>query len=128
MQLRNRPSSKVEWGNVPSPCECGRRWPKDTGTVKVAVGLYDLTKKSPSHKTFGVERVLVHPQLNKPQQYDNDLALIRLDGKVDRGQLPPICLPPQDAAYDHGTKTMVVGWGRMGNGRVSITPSTTSVP
>jgi len=77
-------------------------------------------------QNFEAEEIIFHPDYNKPNQYQNDIALIRLNREaVYSDYVRPICLPFEDAideAYiaedssiSDSTKklnqTYVAGWG-----------------
>lgn len=63
----------------------------------------------------GVKEVIIHPQYSN-RNYDNDLALLRLDKPVAYTRyILPICLPTEDLKII-GKRGYVTGWGRIYDG------------
>jgi len=62
-----------------------------------------------------IKQVLIHPAY-RHQNYDNDLALLRLESPVVYSKyILPICLPPTKMKIT-GKKGFVTGWGRIYEG------------
>ena len=77
----------------------------------------------PPVQNFGVEEILYHPQYNKPRQFMNDIALLKLDREAEYNDyVQPICLPWWDDHEDYTLNTFagnnatieVAGWGATG--------------
>ncbi|KAG7254988.1 hypothetical protein CRUP_034842, partial [Coryphaenoides rupestris] len=107
-----------------------------TEHITVYLGLHDVRDKQRSTRR-SVDQVLLHPDF-QPLNYDNDIALLRLDQPVRfTGLIRPICLPKprgQDAQptpLPHSLG-LVAGWGisSPSNDSASLTsnPSLTSDP
>ena len=73
------------------------------------------------HEDFEVETTEVHPDYN-PANFRNDVALVRLAGKVTfKEHIVPVCLPYYRQNFV-GKYAKVIGWGRTEHG-VATTPS-----
>ena len=80
----------------------------------------------PSVQNLGIEKVILHPEYNKPKMYMNDIALLKLDKDIEYNTMvQPVCLPWWDDHEDytrnasfngHKTELEVAGWGRTGPG------------
>ncbi|XP_078785950.1 mannan-binding lectin serine protease 1 isoform X3 [Oryzias latipes] len=83
--------------------------------VKVFLGLHRIRDK---HLSTGrlVNRILLHPHF-EPSNYNNDIALLRLGGRVEfSSNVRPVCLPPAHRQDHHlfpppNTLGVVAGWG-----------------
>ncbi|XP_045118699.1 serine proteinase stubble-like isoform X5 [Portunus trituberculatus] len=92
-------------------------------SMKVRLGEWNVKKQNERlpHEDFDVERKEVHPHY-KAADFQNDLALIRVNRKVVfKEHIIPVCLPQQDASFV-GDYATVTGWGRLNHG-VSSTPA-----
>ncbi|XP_063840770.1 serine proteinase stubble-like isoform X7 [Scylla paramamosain] len=92
-------------------------------SMKVRLGEWNVKKQDERlpHEDFDVERKEVHPHY-KAADFQNDLALIRVNRKiVFKEHIIPVCLPQQDASFV-GDYATVTGWGRLNHG-VSNTPA-----
>jgi len=93
---------------------------------RVRVGEYDLSKEkegqpdcdkdgwcAPLPQDFTPEQVITHPEYNKPNRFQNDIAIVKLDGTViENDYVSPVCLPfnemlPEELKND----PEVAGWG-----------------
>ncbi|XP_066504518.1 mannan-binding lectin serine protease 1 isoform X2 [Hoplias malabaricus] len=94
--------------------------------VCVTLGITDIREKQLSINR-SVERLVLHPQFN-PQNYDNDIALVRLSQDVALNELVrPVCLPPpwvrgQSLSPLPHTLGVVAGWG-INTGNASMSES-----
>ncbi|MPC25483.1 Serine proteinase stubble [Portunus trituberculatus] len=103
-------------------------WPRSEcrtpiSSMKVRLGEWNVKKQNERlpHEDFDVERKEVHPHY-KAADFQNDLALIRVNRKVVfKEHIIPVCLPQQDASFV-GDYATVTGWGRLNHG-VSSTPA-----
>ncbi|XP_015217030.2 mannan-binding lectin serine protease 1 isoform X1 [Lepisosteus oculatus] len=81
--------------------------------VVVYLGLHDIRNKMDAVNR-SVEKIVLHEDFD-PQNYNNDIALVKLKEKVTMNPLVmPICLPPanQDSSSPHpNTLGLVAGWG-----------------
>jgi len=94
----------------------------------VRVGEHDLRKdpdceRCSSVQNLGIEQVIFHPDYNKPHNFMNDIALLKLDREVEyNDNTQPICLPWWDDHEDYTLNTFagrptvveVAGWGATG--------------
>jgi len=90
---------------------------KNMAKLGIVLGDYNNGQEDidPGQIMRNVAEVLIHPQyLNK--NYDNDLALLRLDSPVVYSKyILPICLPTKDLQII-GKRGYVTGWGRIYDG------------
>ncbi|XP_051966147.1 mannan-binding lectin serine protease 1-like [Xyrauchen texanus] len=81
--------------------------------IRVHLGLTDVRDKHTATNR-SVERVILHPQFD-PQNYNNDIALVKLSQEVALSELVrPVCLPkPGIGGQDVMPYTLgvVAGWG-----------------
>ncbi|KAK1786128.1 hypothetical protein P4O66_017858 [Electrophorus voltai] len=83
--------------------------------VRATVGLTNVRNSLPS-TSRQAEHLILHPHFD-PRNYDNDIALVRLQQEVVLGDLVrPVCLPaPPLPAQAHaptpGALGVVAGWG-----------------
>ncbi|XP_054266308.1 trypsin-1-like [Macrosteles quadrilineatus] len=67
-------------------------------------------------ETRSVSKILVHESFSEPVQYDNDIALLRLDKRLKfRVDVAPICMPPSGDQFTGGLGR-VTGWGHTKEG------------
>ena len=60
-----------------------------------------------------------HEQFSQGAHLNNDIALIRVKTKDNRGirfgsMIQPLCLPPPTAVYQPGMNCTISGWGSSG--------------
>ncbi|KAM9317703.1 mannan-binding lectin serine protease 1 [Pholidichthys leucotaenia] len=83
--------------------------------VKVFLGLHDARDKSRATNR-SVDQILLHPEF-QPNNYNNDIALLRLSERVEFNQLIlPLCLPPPHRRDNPpvplpNSLGVVAGWG-----------------
>lgn len=83
--------------------------------IRVHLGLTDVREKHLATNR-SVERVILHPQFD-PQNYNNDIALVKLSQEVALSELVrPVCLPKPGAEGNApmpmpNTLGVVAGWG-----------------
>ncbi|KAM3616834.1 uncharacterized protein V6R79_024178 [Siganus canaliculatus] len=99
--------------------------PVAPGHVKVFLGLHDAGDKQQA-TSRSVDQVLLHPDF-QPNNYNNDIALLRLTERVEFTQLiHPVCLPPphrqdEPPAPLPNSLGVVAGWG-ISNHNASSSP------
>jgi len=63
-------------------------------------------------QNFGIEKVIFHEEYGQPDDYQNDIALIKLDREAQENSfVGPVCLPWFDDFLSPGTQVEVAGWG-----------------
>ena len=80
---------------------------KDESSFSVSLSWLDW------HRTFPVKEVYIHPDFDG--EYQNDLALLRLQSGGQTGSASPVCLPDtSDTASENfeGVRCIATGWGR----------------
>uniref|UniRef100_A0A8C2WUP2 MBL associated serine protease 1 n=1 Tax=Cyclopterus lumpus TaxID=8103 RepID=A0A8C2WUP2_CYCLU len=83
--------------------------------VKVFLGLHDAADKRLATNR-SVEKIFLHPNF-QPDNYNNDIALLRLEEQVEFTEfIRPVCLPPPKNQDDPpsplpNTLGLVAGWG-----------------
>uniref|UniRef100_A0AAZ1XVK6 Peptidase S1 domain-containing protein n=1 Tax=Oreochromis aureus TaxID=47969 RepID=A0AAZ1XVK6_OREAU len=89
---------------------------RDTSVVPVVfLGLHDARDKRRATNR-SVDRIFLHPDF-QPNNYNNDIALLRLSERVEFNQLiRPVCLPPPHTQDDPpaplpNSLGVVAGWG-----------------
>ncbi|KAF0293522.1 Prostasin [Amphibalanus amphitrite] len=88
-------------------CFDGR--PADKFTV--TVGAQDLSSPEPGRVTVSPAEKIVH-QGYKAGQFDDDIALLRLDAELAWSDyIQPICLSTEDAKTFVGMRGIIAGWG-----------------
>ena len=59
---------------------------------------------------FNVEAIIMHPQYNSQEKMDHDVAILKLNGKLQfNDRVTPICLPRTDVEDEY--MCIVTGWG-----------------
>jgi len=118
--------------HVLTAAHCVTGLPGSFSLTKIRLGEHDITKDRdcPILSTFGcnddgvqdfdIENVTIHEQYNKPNVFQNDIAIVKLKRKVTRNEfVKPICLPYEDnvkedynfAKIGEKLETWVAGWG-----------------
>nr|XP_033779800.1 complement C1s subcomponent [Geotrypetes seraphini] len=95
---------------------------EDTDAPSMFAGLTDVGIRTPDQRLHPA-KVRIHPNWTREDpytrsNYDNDIALIKLQKKVTMGSLiSPICLPGKDPKYtaEEDTLGYISGWGRTEN-------------
>eukprot|EP00095_Tigriopus_kingsejongensis_P009515 maker-scaffold624_size122968-snap-gene-0.24 protein:Tk09515 transcript:maker-scaffold624_size122968-snap-gene-0.24-mRNA-1 annotation:"serine protease easter precursor" len=116
---------------VLTAAHCVTNLPGTFQLVRIRVGEYDLGKEedcdpnsfpkicSEPVQDFNIEKIIAHENYSSPNPFQNDIALVRLDRKVELNRFAqPICLPFKDAedeSYEELESTLTVtdvaGWG-----------------
>jgi len=97
-----------EW--VLTAAHCVAPFTKDK--IKVTLGEYSFDQEGETsvQKKIGVRDLKMHENYDD-KSFENDIALIRLDRKVEfTKSVYPICLPPRGKDYTD-TRAFVIGWG-----------------
>ncbi|OQV25694.1 putative Serine proteinase stubble [Hypsibius exemplaris] len=87
------------------------------GQLQLVVGALDITKfdsflQMIPEQRFNADLVIAHESFNR-RQLLFDIALIRLDRRINfNGQSQPVCLPQQDEDFV-GQMGLVSGWGKL---------------
>nr|KAF6480229.1 granzyme M [Molossus molossus] len=77
--------------------------------LRLVLGLHRLGDPG---LTFRVRAAVLHPSYKPAPKLENDLALLKLDGKVSRSKtVRPLALPRAHKAVTAGAKCSVAGWG-----------------
>lgn len=79
----------------------------------VRLGEWDTqtTKEFLPHEDYKVVSIVIHPAFRKASLW-NDIALLKLDRKVDfKPHIDSICLPNVQQSFD-GTECVTTGWGK----------------
>uniref|UniRef100_A0A914Z8Y3 limulus clotting factor C n=1 Tax=Panagrolaimus superbus TaxID=310955 RepID=A0A914Z8Y3_9BILA len=85
----------------------------------VKVGTYDYRDlDEPGEKIFNVSQVFTHPNYNNPYADSNDIALFKIDGKINfTKHIQPVCVPRNVSDIIHnGKSAYVTGWGTTSEG------------
>jgi len=138
--LNNRPKPLFKCGgtligrsHVLTAAHCVIQLPRGFDLNVVRVGEHDLSQGvdcedefcAPPPQEFQVAKVIPHQSYGKPASFQNDIAIIKLDGAVQiNDYVTPICLPynhhndnylSNRISLDDGeeflTNTEVAGWG-----------------
>jgi len=97
-----------EW--VLTAAHCVAPFTKDK--IKVTLGEYSFDQEGETsvQEKIGVRNLKMHENYDD-KSFENDIALIRLDRKVQfTKSVYPICLPPKGKDYTD-TRAFVIGWG-----------------
>ena len=86
------------------------------GEVRVTLGEYQLKSNSEPlpGRTYGASSIKVHPYFKFTPQADRyDVAVVRLNRRVDFApHISPLCLPPKSMDM-HGVHGWASGWGAL---------------
>lgn len=101
-----------EWIVTASHCVDG----EDAEILQVVLGDVDQSTQDGQEIFVGVKQYYKNPNYNS-LNYDNDIALIRLEQKITFSKfIKPICLPTVTTPPAVGTKCFVTGFGRIQEG------------
>jgi len=94
----------------------------DVTKYLLVLGDHDLTINTETAElAMGVEKIIVHKKYENNKQFNNDFALLKLDGVIDWSMYPnirPVCLPSDSGLFGGATAT-VSGWGATATANVS---------
>ncbi|XP_010964907.1 granzyme M [Camelus dromedarius] len=77
--------------------------------LRLVLGLHVLGDPS---LTYRIRKVVKHPEYKEAPSLQNDLALLKLDGKVKPSRtIRPLALPQRRQAVAAGARCSVAGWG-----------------
>ncbi|XP_062969142.1 granzyme M [Cynocephalus volans] len=80
-----------------------------TELLRLVLGLHHLHDR---HLAFRIRRAIPHPNYKPAPDLENDLALLKLDGKVRPSRtIQPLALPKRHQAVVAGARCSVAGWG-----------------
>lgn len=79
--------------------------------LKLVLGLHNLHDPQEPGLTFYIREAIKHPGYNR--RYENDLALLKLDGRVQPSKnVKPLSLPRKPRSRPaEGTRCSIAGWG-----------------
>ena len=78
--------------------------------LQVIAGEHLLDTREGNEQTLNVDEIYMHPSYNSQNRMDHDVALLKLNGRVQySGSVLPICLPRNDVQAGH--TCTVTGWG-----------------
>merc|ERR1719511_337443 len=83
---------------------------KNPSTYNVRVGEWHLNSRDGSEQDIPVKAIHVHSQLNRPQQFQHDIALLQLARPASGAYVGTASLPAKGADYRGQTCTLS-GWG-----------------
>jgi len=78
-------------------------------SITVYLGDHDTWSTDTNEKVLGVSKIINHASYN-PNPPLNDIALLKLNEKVDMTKYTPVCLPKAGTTYV-GNMADVYGWG-----------------
>jgi len=86
---------------------------KNPRSYTVRTGEWFLKRGDGTEKDHAVSNIWVHERYNSPQQFNNDIALMKLARPVDfRGPYAgPACMPTPHKDYRGTQNCMLSGWG-----------------
>ena len=68
---------------------------------------------TPYEKTFTIDNVIEHSDHNYPSQYNNDIALVKLNAAIEFNEaVQPLCLPGENEDVHDYSRCVTTGWGR----------------
>ncbi|VTJ82695.1 Hypothetical predicted protein, partial [Marmota monax] len=83
-------------------------------TLNVTAGEHDLSQEEPGEQTLTIETIIVHPRFTIKKPMDYDIAILRMAGTFQFGQLVgPVCLPEPGERFEAGFICTTTGWGRL---------------
>jgi len=93
-----------------------------TQRFKIKAGIYQYASTNEAGMvTVNVDRIVMHPQYNRPKELAHDMALLHLATPLTyTNHIQPVCLPANSAAEVGGnvggTSLIVTGWGTTSEG------------
>ncbi|XP_032127954.1 granzyme M, partial [Sapajus apella] len=83
--------------------------PQRTAGLRLVLGLHALGGPG---LTFHIKSIVQHPRYRPPPVLENDLALLKLEGKVKPSRtIRPLALPSKSQVPAVGARCSVAGWG-----------------
>lgn len=84
----------------------------------ITSGFY-VQDEDKEEQEFTVEHIHFHENFGQGGHLNNDIALVRVKAKEERGirfgsYVQPLCLPSSSAAYVPGMNCTIAGWGSAG--------------
>ena len=99
--------------------------PYNASELRVVVGEHNRSKSEDSKMVFEVEYTYTHPLYQSVNGHENDIALIKLKGRIVYcREVAPVCLP--DADVSPGKMCMTTGWGDAKGGHHIMTTTITN--
>lgn len=82
-------------------------------SYKVRVGEWHLKSNDGPERDFEVAELHIHESYNSPQQFQNDIALLKLKQPIDFSgpYAGPACVPKSTDDYRAHERCMLSGWG-----------------
>jgi len=82
------------------------------------LGRHHINETEVGAQTLRAEKITVHEDYNKPNAFDNDIALVQVKGQIYTSRtVRPVCLPGGDPR--DGQLCAVTGWGMTASGTPS---------
>jgi len=99
-----------DWILCAAHCFGSSKNPKSYG---VRVGEWHLKNYDGTEKDFAVQEIHVHENYNSPQQFQNDIALLKLKQPIDfvGPYAGPACVPKATDDYKGHKNCILSGWG-----------------
>ncbi|XP_053383873.1 uncharacterized protein LOC123562463 [Mercenaria mercenaria] len=108
---------------------------RDASKAQVIVRTGDLNSgyRDKYEQEFDVEAIIQHERYNSAQDYDYDIALLKLRpihgrGIVFNDYVQPACLPNETTEYRPGHKCLISGWGEHEDDSRSVHMKAARVP
>jgi len=101
----------------------------NSDTVYVGLGFHDWSNSQESTREFvQVSMIIKHESFN-PDTLENDIALLKLQKKVDLSKFTPACIQPNVDSSLVGQTAWVYGWGNTEyEGQPSVTLQEIAIP
>ncbi|XP_077653386.1 ovochymase-2-like [Urocitellus parryii] len=100
-----------QWVITAAHCVANRNF---ASTLNVTAGEHDLSQEEPREQTLTIETIIVHPRFTIKKPMDYDIAILRMAGTFQFGQLVgPVCLPEPGERFEAGFICTTAGWGRL---------------
>lgn len=81
---------------------------------KLQGGNMILLKSKRHVKHIAVSHFIRHRNWNKPEPYNNDIAIAVMEEEVAfTDKVSPMCLPKESVCFEEGTPCVATGWGRI---------------